>query len=221
MINFNRPLIARSLRDFWNRWHISLTTWFREYLLYSLPYIKGRKVVYAKLYRNLIITFLIMGLWHGAAWTFVIFGLFHGVLLVLETITENQRQKFYELTRINEHPVLKNALGMLTTFSILVFSLTFFRAKNLGDSMKLLSNAFDFRNFRESLGFILKDYEVLFGMLMVIILMIAEYLHDKYNLVRFISSKPILIRWTVYIGFIFFILLFGVLQKQKFIYFQF
>jgi alginate O-acetyltransferase complex protein AlgI len=221
MINFNRPLIAKSLRDFWNRWHISLTTWFRDYLLYSLPYIKGRTVVYAKLYRNLIITFLLMGFWHGAAWTFLIFGLFHGVLLVLETITENQRNRFYELTRINDLPVLKYTLGMLTTFFILVFSLLFFRANSLGDSMMLLSNAFDFGNFRESLGFILKDNEVLFGMLMVIVLLVAEYLHAKYNLVRFISSKPIIIRWSVYIGFIFFILLFGVLQKQKFIYFQF
>jgi D-alanyl-lipoteichoic acid acyltransferase DltB (MBOAT superfamily) len=83
MINFNRPLIARSLRDFWNRWHISLTTWFRDYVLYSLPYIKDKKIIMGKIYRNLIITYLLMGLWHGASWTFVIFGLFHGILLVL------------------------------------------------------------------------------------------------------------------------------------------
>lgn len=221
MINFNRPLIARSLRDFWNRWHISLTTWFRDYVLYSLPYIKDKKIVFGKIYRNLIITFLLMGLWHGAAWTFVIFGLFHGVLLVIETITEKQRTRFYELTRINDFIVLKNTFGIIITFSLLTFSLFFFRANSLSDSLLLISNAVDFSNFRESLGDILKDNEVLFGMLMIIGLMVTEYLHAKYDLVRIVSSKPLVIRWSVYIGFIFFVLLFGVLQKQKFIYFQF
>lgn len=221
MLNFNRPMIAKSLRDFWNRWHISLTTWFRDYVLYSLPYIKDKKIVFGKIYRNLIITFLLMGLWHGAAWTFLIFGLFHGVLLVIETITEKQRTRFYELTRINDFIVLKNTFGIIITFSLLTFSLFFFRANSLSDSLLLISNAVDFSNFRESLGDILKDNEVLFGMLMIIGLMVTEYLHAKYDLVRIVSSKPLVIRWSVYIGFIFFVLLFGVLQKQKFIYFQF
>jgi len=221
MINFNRPLIAKSLRDFWNRWHISLTTWFRDYLLYSLPYIKGKKIIIGKLYRNLIITYLIMGLWHGAAWTFVIFGLFHGVLLVVETITEKQRNRFFEFTRINDFPNIKTALGIIITFSILTFSLFFFRANSLKDSLLLLSNAFDFGNFSQSLQGILKDYEVLFGMLMVIFLLVAEYLHEKFNLVMVLSSKHVILRWSVYISFIFFVLLFGVLHKQMFIYFQF
>jgi alginate O-acetyltransferase complex protein AlgI len=221
MINFNRPMIARSLRDFWNRWHISLTTWFRDYLLYSLPYIKDKKIIMGKMYRNLVITYLLMGLWHGAAWTFVIFGLLHGILLVIENITEKYRYRLFEKTRIDVIPWLRTTLGMTATFSILAFSLFFFRAQNLSESMLLISNAFDFSNFSGSLRLILKDNEVLFGMLMVISLMIAEYLHEKYNLVRWIGAKPILIRWTAYIGFVFFVLLFGVLHKQVFIYFQF
>ena len=84
-----------------------------------------------------------------------------------------------------------------------------------------MSNAFDFSHFKESISYILKDYEVLFGMLMVILLMSAEYLHHKYDLVRYLSSKHIVIRWTAYAGFVFFVLLFGVLHKEKFIYFQF
>lgn len=221
MINFNRPLIARSLRDFWNRWHISLTTWFRDYVLYSLPYIKDKKIIFGKIYRNLIITYLLMGLWHGASWTFVIFGLFHGVLLVLETITENQRERFFQASRLNNIPVFKNALGIIFTFSIVTFSLLFFRAGSISDSYTLLSNAIDFSHFKESMLYILKDYEVLFGMLMVICLMLAEYLHSKYDLVRYLSSKHLAVRWSVYAGFVFFVLLFGVLHKEKFIYFQF
>ena len=221
MINFNRPLIARSFRDFWNRWHISLTTWFRDYLLYSLPYIRKKKIIFGLIYLNLIITYLLMGLWHGAAWTFVIFGLFHGVLLVLETITEKYRDRFFEVTGINNLVPLKNALAMITTFSLLTFSLTFFRAKNLNDSLMLISNAFDFSNFKISLLYLLKNNELTFGILMIIMLMLAEYLHAKYDLVRVVASKPLIFRWSVYAGFLFFVLLFGVLYKQKFIYFQF
>jgi D-alanyl-lipoteichoic acid acyltransferase DltB (MBOAT superfamily) len=220
-INFNRPMIARSLRDFWNRWHMSLTTWFRDYLLYSLPYIKDKKIIFAMIYRNLIITYLLMGLWHGAAWTFVIFGLFHGTLLVLETITEKQRNRFFEISRLNDHVVLKNALGIIITFSLLTFSLFFFRAKSLSDSLMLISNAFDFSTFRESIGFMIKNLELLFGLLMIIGLLLAEYLHEKYDLVKYMASRPLFIRWSIYAGFIFFVLLFGVMQKEKFIYFQF
>jgi D-alanyl-lipoteichoic acid acyltransferase DltB (MBOAT superfamily) len=221
MINFNRPLIATSLRDFWNRWHISLTTWFRDYLLYSLPYIKDKKIVQAKIYRNLVITFLLMGLWHGAAWTFVLFGLFHGIMLVLETITEKPVAGFYERTGINKFPVLKKTIGIIYMISLVVFSLFFFRANNLSDSMLLLSNAFDFSNTAEAMKAILKNLEVVFGIMMIVILLWAEYFHAKYNLVRTIASKPMIIRWTAYIGFIFFVLLFGVLHQEKFIYFQF
>ena len=221
MINFNRPMIARSLRDFWNRWHISLTTWFRDYLLYSIPYVKNKKVMVSLMYRNLIITYLLMGLWHGAAWTFVIFGLFHGVLLVLENISEGHRMRFFEWSGIARFPNLQATLGMLTTFMLLVFSLFFFRAGSLENSLMLISNAFDFSSFKLTIIHIIKNNEVIFGILMVIFLLTVEYLHEKYNLVKVVASRPTLIRWTLYAGFVIFILFFGVLYKQKFIYFQF
>jgi alginate O-acetyltransferase complex protein AlgI len=221
MINFNRPLIARSLRDFWNRWHISLTTWFRDYLLYSIPYVRGNKVKMSLMYRNLVITYLLMGLWHGASWTFIMFGLFHGILIVAEALTENQRQRFFEFTGISKVPVIQTALGMVTTFSILVFSLFFFRADSLSSSITLISNAFDFSTFGKSARFIIKNNEVMFGILMVIMLMLIEYLHEKHNLVNMLRSKPVILRWAVYAGFVFFIIFFGMLRKQEFLYFQF
>jgi hypothetical protein len=122
---------------------------------------------------------------------------------------------------MNHIPAIRNTLGIIFTFTIVTFSLLFFRAGSISDSYTLLSNAFDFSHFKESLLYILKDNEVLFGMLMVVCLMLAEYLHSKYDLVRYLSSKPLVIRWTAYAGFVFFVLLFGVLHKEKFIYFQF
>lgn len=216
MINFNRPLIAKSLSDFWNRWHISLTTWFRDYLLYSLPYIKNKKLKTGWLYRNIIITFLLMGLWHGAAWTFILFGAFHGIMLVLENITANSRERLF-----NNNLKITNTLGIVYTFSMVTLSLFLFRANSLNDSLVLLTNALDFSHTKATLFDLLKNLEVVFGIIMVIGLLIAEHLHEKYNLEKMIASRPVIIRWGIYSGFIFFVLLFGVLQEQKFIYFQF
>jgi D-alanyl-lipoteichoic acid acyltransferase DltB (MBOAT superfamily) len=221
MINFNRPLIATSLRDFWNRWHISLTTWFRDYVLYSLPYIKEKKIVQSKIYRNLVLTFLLMGLWHGAAWTFVIFGAFHGLMLVLETVMEKPITTFNEKTGLNRYPGLIRTIGILYMFSLVTFSLFFFRANSLNDSLTMLSNAADYSNMGETVKALFKNLEVVFGMLMVVFLLIAENLHAKHNLVKVFAARPIVIRWTAYIGFVFFVLLFGVLHQEKFIYFQF
>jgi alginate O-acetyltransferase complex protein AlgI len=221
MINFNRPLIARSLRDFWNRWHISLTTWFRDYLLYSLPYIKNKKISMFLMYRNLLITYLLMGLWHGASWTFIIFGLFHGIMLVLESVTGNQRTKFMELTHISHYRRLHDSLNFLATFSILLFSLFFFRANSLDDSFLLISNAFDFSTFRATVRQVIANNEVIFGILMVMVLLMAENYHEKHNLIRVIASKPLVLRWALYAGFVFFIVFFGMLRKQEFLYFQF
>jgi alginate O-acetyltransferase complex protein AlgI len=221
MINFNRPLIARSLRDFWNRWHISLTTWFRDYVLYSLPYVKNKKILMSLMYRNLIITYLLMGLWHGASWNFVIFGLLNGVLLVVETITERQRSWLFERSGLDKVPVLKGMISNIITFMILISTMVFFRAKSLAECGMIFSNSFYFSNTGLALKAILKDYEVLFGILMVIFLMTVEYLHEKYDLVRIVAKRPVAIRWAGYIGFVFFVLLMGVLHKQAFLYFQF
>ena len=221
MINFNRPMIAKSLRDFWNRWHISLTTWFRDYVLYSLPYVKNKKVNFNRLYLNLIITYLLMGLWHGASWNFVIFGLLNGVFLVMETVTEKQRTWFLDITGINRSGFLKNLSGNIISLSLIIFSLVFFRADSLNDSMLILCNSFNFSHFDQSLGKILHDNELLFGILVLVVMLVAEHIHEKHDLIRIIASKHIVLRWSIYIGFIFFIILFGVLQKQKFIYYQF
>lgn len=221
MVNFNRPMIAQSLRDFWNRWHISLTTWFRDYLLYALPYVKNNRIIFGLFYRNLIITYLLMGLWHGASWNFVLFGAFHGVLIVLETLTDSWRARFFLLSGLEKVPKLKTLISQIATFTLVLVSLFFFRANTLSDSLLLFNNVFDFSTTSDILRYMRRDNELIFGILMVIALLIAERLHAKYNLVLRLANKPLVLRWSAYAGFLFFVVLFGVLHEEKFIYFQF
>lgn len=221
MVNFNRPLIATSLRDFWNRWHISLTTWFRDYLLYSLPYIRDKKIVQPKIYRNLILTFLLMGLWHGSAWTFVLFGLFHGLMLVVESLAEKPLRRAGITGYLAQHKHLAALTGTLYMFTMVVLSLFLFRANSLSDSLLLLSNAFDFSSTQSGARELLRNLELMFGLLMIVVLLMAEHFHARYNLPALVSKKPLPIRWSLYLGFVFFVVLFGVLHQEKFIYFQF
>jgi hypothetical protein len=136
-------------------------------------------------------------------------------------MAEKPVARFHEITGISNYPGVLKAIGITYMFTILVFSLFFFRAGNLSNSLLLLSDAFDFSNTAESVKAMLRNLEFVFGILMVTLLLIAEHVHAKYNLIKVIAARPLIVRWPVYIGFIFFVLLFGVLHQQKFIYFQF
>jgi hypothetical protein len=142
-------------------------------------------------------------------------------MLVFETTTEKLRYRMYERLNIDRYWHIQRAIGFCATFSVVVFSLFFFRANTLGDSLTLIANMFDFSDFGGSIREILKNYEVIFGIFMIIVLLTTEYIHEKYDLIRLIAKRPVYIKWMVYTGFLFFILLFGILQKQKFLYFQF
>jgi alginate O-acetyltransferase complex protein AlgI len=222
MINFRRPFVARSIADFWTRWHISLTTWFRDYLYFSLPDKFKNRISYSRLQINIIITFLLMGLWHGANWTFLFFGLIHGIFLVLEDISKSFREKVFQITGLDQRKQLLGFLGWLITFALLTVSGIFFRSANISDGFRMLAGIFNFEGSRLALATILSNKEIIFVLLQIILLFWAEWYHDKKNLVQVIGSKPIVIRWGIYAGFIFYIITFGIMNNpQNFIYFQF
>ncbi len=120
MTNFNRPYQSKSIHEFWQRWHISLSTWFRDYFYISLG---GNRVTIPRWYLNLFLVFLVSGLWHGANWTFVIWGALHGFYLVFALITKNIRNKFNTFFYINKIPFIQT----ITTFALAAFAWTFFR----------------------------------------------------------------------------------------------
>ena len=131
MLNFRQPYFARSARDFWARWHISLSTWFRDYLYIPLG---GNRVPFARNLLNLMIVFLVSGLWHGASWTFVIWGALHSVYIVVETILHHRGIEF-------KLPAL---VKIACTFGLVTFAWIFFRANSFDDALYVVSHLFAF-----------------------------------------------------------------------------
>lgn len=127
--NFNYPYIAKSIREFWRRWHITLSTWFRDYLYISLG--GNRKGVW-RTYINLILVFFITGLWHGASWTFVFWGLFHGLFLIIERVLETNNKK------------LPSAFSHIYVIFVLIISWVFFRSDTMADAFNYIASMFNF-----------------------------------------------------------------------------
>ena len=128
--NFNFPYISKSIREFWQRWHITLSTWFRDYLYISLG---GNRHGNWRTYANLTIVFLITGLWHGASWTFVFWGLFHGFFLIVERILKHQNFKAFS-------PIISHIYVVI----VLAISWVFFRSETISDAFHYVTTMFNF-----------------------------------------------------------------------------
>lgn len=212
MENFRRPYFAKSLTEFWSRWHISLSTWFRDYLYIPLG---GSRVSSIFTVRNLFITFLISGLWHGANWTFIIWGAIHGAFLVFER---------FVLSKLNIHRLL----GFFITMIIVMLAWVFFRAESLEHAQHYLTAMLDWNvgtleqlnaminsHSELSLGHVAIVAVILFGFLLL------EVIIETGKLNRFFNNHKA-IRITAYVVMIHIIFLFGSFRNAaEFIYFQF
>lgn len=143
MTNFNRPYFARNISEFWKRWHISLSTWFKDYLYISMG---GNKVSIPRWYFNLFIVFLVSGLWHGANWTFIIWGALNGFYLVFAIITRKFRDKMNKLSGIEKIPWLNHTFQILTAFVLTCFAWIFFRANNVNDAFHIVKEITKFND---------------------------------------------------------------------------
>jgi alginate O-acetyltransferase complex protein AlgI len=130
-INFMQPYFSRSVGEFWRRWHISLSTWFRDYLYIPLG---GNRVKLPRHYANLLITFVISGLWHGANWTFVAWGFLHGIYLIVAQTTAPFAARLGRMLGVNRAPRLLSCFKIVLTFSLVTIAWIFFRANNLSDA---------------------------------------------------------------------------------------
>ncbi|MCI8599650.1 MAG: MBOAT family protein [Lachnospiraceae bacterium] len=227
--NFNTPYFAKSIPDFWRRWHISLSSWFRDYLYVPLG---GSRCSKLCRYRNILITFLVSGLWHGANWTYVVWGGIHGLYQVigyeLRGVKEWLNQKFHTKT-----DCISYKLGQVcTTFLLTDLAWIFFRSNTLGDAFYYLERMFtkpDFWCFFNgeiySLGLERQEIHILLlGLLLLFLTDLIQYFR-KERLDVFLAEQNLWFRWGVLLCLIGAIAIFGVYgpayDAKQFIYFQF
>ena len=229
MENFNTPYFATSIKDFWRRWHISLSTWFRDYLY--IPLGGNRKGVVRK-YFNLMVTFLVSGLWHGASWNYVIWGGLHGTYQIIGEVFTPLRRKIVEIFKVKEDVFSYKFGQILFTFALTTLTWVFFRAKNLSEAIFYFEKMFTRWNpwvlFNEEIyQFGLDKMESHILIVAILVLLIAEllkYLKGK-EIFEFILEQNLWFRWIVLLGFVLAILVYGQyginFDSNQFIYFQF
>lgn len=216
MTNFRTPYAARNPQDFWQRWHISLSTWFRDYLYIPLG---GSHKGYFRQYLNIFIVFLLSGLWHGANWTYAIWGLVHGAFLSLYV---GMRKIFSSLNPSGNSAfgALLNASAWFMTFNAVCFAWIFFRANSVSDAIFVSTHLFSASSVSIfELG--LSRAEIIIAFCAIVFLELVQYVQRRISLRQFISGKSLSVRWAVYYTAIFVLLMFGKFSSQQFIYFQF
>lgn len=205
--NFHRPYFSTSIKEFWKRWHIALSSWFMEYLYFPLG---GSRVKYWRYLMNLMIVFLVSGLWHGAAWTFILWGVLHGLYQIVEAL----RKRFWGEHIYNN--LFAKILKILFIFILVNIAWIFFRANTINDAFfaiqKILLN--------QGSPFI-SPMAMLFGIISSIILFVKDYADEFRPSLAMLSSRNKKIAIMSNTILVLYILLFGVLDSSQFIYFQF
>ncbi|HET8830241.1 MAG TPA: MBOAT family O-acyltransferase, partial [Pelobium sp.] len=214
MTNFRIPYFSKSISEFWSKWHISLSTWFRDYLYIPLG---GNRVSTQKRYLNLFIVFMISGLWHGASWNFIIWGFLHGVYQVVGLMLKPLFSKF-------EAHLNRLALSFwffvkgFGVFCLVTFAWIFFRAHTIHDALLMIKNL---KSFGETpfLGNGINQ----FGhcLIAIALLFTIEYFMAFHPQIKLFHHRKTMVRWASVIGLLFIILIFGVFNGGQFIYFQF
>lgn len=221
MTNFRQPYFSRSISEFWKRWHISLSTWFKDYLYIPLG---GNRVDKSRWYFNLFMVFLISGLWHGANWTFVFWGALHGLYLVFAIISANLRENLAKLSGLGNLPWLRNALKVFVTYHLVWFAWIFFRANSISDAFLIIERMLMLDISSDALGNIsltLGTGEFLIAIAFIAFMEMVHLFQTRISLQQWFTARPLYFRWLVYYTLLLSITLFGVFSRSEFIYFQF
>ncbi|MEQ8362602.1 MAG: MBOAT family O-acyltransferase [Cyclobacteriaceae bacterium] len=209
MDNFNLPYFSKSISEFWRRWHISLSSWLKDYLYISLG---GNRISNSRTYTNLFITMLLGGLWHGASWNFIIWGFLNGLYLSIE--------KYFQTLKLKISFPGNRFLKMFITFNLISFTWIFFRAESFRQAIEIICNIISptsFWNLR------IQDTGIFAGMtLSLLILLLIELFFFRGKKTVEIYKMRSLLSAVLYFSLIFLlIILFGVAEGDQFIYFQF
>lgn len=224
MTNFRQPYFARDVSEFWQRWHISLSTWFRDYLYISLG---GNRVAKPRWYANLLITFLVSGLWHGANWTYVAWGGLNGVYLILGIWTKDLQAAVCRALRLRPDGAAERSAHRLVTFLLIYVSWVFFRANSIGDAFYILAHLTDLGNLLHpetwtgAAGLRVPASEIAGAFAAIGALLVVDVCSERWDVLAAIRARPWWFRWALYYGFGFATVFLGRFGGQQFIYFQF
>ena len=238
MQNFRAPYLSVSIKDFWSRWHISLSQWLRDYLFLPVSYAVSRGMkndrylgIKTELWIYLqaaFVTFLICGIWHGTGWNYIVWGILFAVYLSFAQFTLRQRKKINKSIRLTGKPRLLKFIQIITTFFLVSFAWIFFRANNLPDAFLVIGNSlhgWSVPGLTASVqiisGFGLTFNEFLIVLISLTLLMTADRLSEQNPIEIYILRLPVFLRWLIYYAILVAIILYGVFEKRPFIYQQF
>lgn len=212
MENFKRPLLARSVSDFWRRWHISLSSWVNDYIFNPIVLKKRYWGIWGVFY-GLLISFVVIGIWHGAAWNYVLFGLLQAVAMIYEVATRKTRKRISK--RIP--PVIYNIASIILTFSFVTFSLIIFQSPTIDSALVIID-----RIFSNSGELFIYPSAALFMIIGCAIMLVYD-LQEEYKIwsISLFSNKSWLVQQLSYALLLIYILLAGVFDGGQFIYFAF
>lgn len=228
MENFNAPYFSQSTSEYWKRWHISLSSWFKDYLYIPLG---GNRKGKLRKYINLAIVFFTCGLWHGASWSYIVWGMLNGAFQIIGRFLKPIRDKFVKILKLNRESASHKTYRILTTFMLITSTLVFFRADSFNTALDMIKSVFTEYNpwifFDDSLynlGLSRKEFQ--FMILSIIVLLIAEFIKWKgYSVREWVYKQEGWFRWMFYLTSIIVILVFGIwgpsFDQTAFIYFQF
>lgn len=218
MENFQRPYFSQNIAEFWRRWHISLSTWFRDYIYIPLG---GSRQGKWKLYRNILIVFFICGVWHGAAWTFIAWGVLHGAYLLGHNLMSGIGGRVSTWLDLQRFPFAVKLFNVFVTFHLVAFSWIFFRAESISDALYIAGNLFTDFNLSLKFDMGMSGYEFSIAILAIALMEIFHMIQRHGSIRHMLARKPRWMRWAAYYGLIASILMFGEFSLKEFIYFQF
>lgn len=228
MDNFKQPYFSTSISEFWRRWHISLSSWFRDYLYIPLG---GNRKGKLRKHLNTMIVFLVSGLWHGASWTFVIWGFLHGIFIVIGELTQPAKNWLTDKLHIPRKAFLYRCIQGFITFLLVNFAWIFFRAATIQEAFGVIGQMFSVWNPSTmihgglyTLGLSQANFYVGAAAIFILIL-VSIFRYKGMNLDKIICRSNILLQWPIYLVLIFATLIFGIYgplySASQFIYFQF
>ena len=220
--NFNSPYLSKDIAEFWNRWHISFSTWLRDYIFYpvsrSMRKVWPKSKVLARMFLPAVITMLVSGLWHGAGLNFIIWGMIHGGFLFLSVWTDGFRGKLFSKGIFKRFAFLGDWLQILVTFNIVSFAWVFFRTENRVIAMDFIKSVF----VLDGIGLNLKIHQLIIVSIVLLILWVVSWLQRRGWDARWLVNQPLLTRILVYYIAVFAYLYLGNFEGIKgFIYTQF